>query len=164
MGVRMSSWRKSSPSTSRTSHQASGVRRGSGDAPAAPRRSGRRSCKGAVQWRDRLRARAVFIVDLDGEKVLGPRFIRLLEEIGREGSVRQAALRLGLGYRHAIAWIRRAESVLDRSLVMRQAGGVAGGGSGLTHDAVLLIHSYHRVSRALGKVVERAERDILEGR
>lgn len=111
-----------------------------------------------------MRARAVLIVALDGEKVLGPRFVRLLEEIDRAGSVRQAALALGLGYRHAIAWIHRAEAVLDRSLVERRAGGVAGGGSGLTHEGVLLIHTYHRVSRVLGKVVARAERDILEGR
>jgi molybdate transport repressor ModE-like protein len=117
-----------------------------------------------VQWRDRIRALAVLIIDRDGEKVLGPRFIRLLEEIDRQGSVRQAALTLGLGYRHAIAWIRRAESVLDRSLVVRQAGGAAGGGSGLTADGELLIHRYHRVSRAIGKVVARAEHDILEGR
>lgn len=151
----MSSSRSSSPSTDARR------RGGAGDEARRPRGGG---CRGAVPWRDRLRARAVLIVDLDGEKVLGPRFVHLLEEIDRQGSVRQAALRLGLGYRHAIDWIRRAESVLDRALVIRRAGGVAGGGSGLTRDGMLLIHNYHRVSRALGKVVERAERHILEGR
>jgi molybdate transport system regulatory protein len=116
-----------------------------------------------VAWRDHIHARATLIVTLDGEKVLGPRFVRLLEEIDRAGSMRRAALALGLGYRHAIAWIHRAESVLERPLVVRRIGGVAGGGSGLTHEGALLVRNYHRVSRALGRVVERAERDILEG-
>jgi molybdate transport system regulatory protein len=103
----------------------------------------------------------VLIVDAGGVKVLGPRFIRLLEEIRLRGSVRRAAQALGMGYRHAIAWIQRAEAVLDRPLVMRRTGGVAGGGSGLTDDGVRLVQSYRRVNRALGRIVSRAASEIL---
>src|SRR5919108_5949778 len=110
----------------------------------AGRRRARR-CPGSAVWRNRARARAVLIVDVGGEKVLGPRFVRLLEEIRAQGSVRRAALSLGVGYRHAIDWIRRAETLLDRPLVIRRAGGVAGGGSGLTPDGMTLIPTYRRV-------------------
>src|SRR5690242_2669254 len=113
----------SSPKSSGTSEHASARR---------PRR--RRACPGSAVWRHRARARAVLIVTVDGEKVLGPRFIRLLEEIRTQGSVRRAAFSLGIGYRHAIDWIRRAEALVERPLVIRRAGGVAGGGSGLTPD------------------------------
>jgi molybdate transport system regulatory protein len=101
------------------------------------------------------------VLDRGGEKVLGPRFVSLLEAIQREGSVRQAARALGLGYRHAIAWISRAESTLGQPLVVRHAGGVAGGGAGLTLDGIALVRAYDRVSRELDRVVARAERLLL---
>jgi molybdate transport system regulatory protein len=129
--------------------------------PSAGKRRG--ACLWSVTTRDDLRARAVLVVVQRGEKVIGPRFIRLLEEIRARGSVRQAALELGVGYRHAIAWIRRAEQALDRPLVVRRAGGVAGGGSGVTPEGLALIRTYGRISRAIGKIVERAGREILGG-
>lgn len=106
----------------------------------------------------------MLILEAEGEKVLGPRFVRLLEEIEARGSVLGAARRLGLGYRHAIAWIQRAETVLRRPLVERHVGGVAGGGSRLTHDAEVLVRSYRRVGRALDRIVSRARTEFLEPR
>lgn len=122
---------------------------------------GSRRCPGTAEWRGGLRARAVLIVSYEGEKVLGPRFIRLLEEIRHRGSVRAAAASLGIGYRHAIAWIQRGETVLQRPLVERHAGGSSGGGAGLTPEAVRLIQAYRRAGRALGRVVARAEAEML---
>jgi molybdate transport system regulatory protein len=108
-----------------------------------------------------VRTRAALVVDADGAKIIAPRFIRLLEEIRVQGSVRQAAKALGLGHRHAIAWIQRAEATLARPLVVRRTGGSAGGGSGLTLDGVRLVQSYRRLSRALERIVIRAEREIF---
>jgi molybdate transport repressor ModE-like protein len=121
----------------------------------------RRRCPGSAGWGDRLRARAVLIVDQDGEKVLGPRFVRLLEEIDAQGSVRRAALALGLGYRHAVAWIVRAEAAFDRPLVVRRSGGPAGGGSELTQEGMRLVRSYRRVSKTLSRIAQQAREEIL---
>jgi molybdate transport system regulatory protein len=129
------------------------------DMSAARKRA--RGCSWSVTTRNDLRARAVLVVIQRGEKVIGPRFIRLLDEIRAQGSVRQAALELGIGYRHAIAWIRRAEQALDRPLVVRRTGGAAGGGSALTAEGIALIRAYDRISKAIGKVVERVGRDIV---
>lgn len=120
-----------------------------------------RGCTWSASLRQDLRARAVLVIAQRGEKVIGPRFIRLLEEIGTRGSVRQAALNLGIGYRHAIAWIRRAEQALGRPLVVRHAGGTAGGGSAVTPEGLALVRAYGRISKAIGRVVERVEREIL---
>jgi molybdate transport repressor ModE-like protein len=118
-------------------------------------------CPGSATWRHGMRARAALIVDHNEGKVLGPRFVRLLEEIHAQASVRHAALTVGVGYRHAIAWIRRAEQLLARPLVTRRAGGVDGGGAGLTREAVALVRSYRRLSRAIDGIVRRAERELL---
>lgn len=120
-------------------------------------------CSGSAAWRGGMRARAVLIVDHDGCKVLGPRFVRLLAEIHSRGSVSQATLAVGLGYRHALSWIRRAESVLDRPLVIRRAGGAAGGGSGITAEGLKLICSYGQVSASLERIVRRADHSIFGG-
>lgn len=120
-----------------------------------------RRCPAGAAWRDGAWARAVLVVSADGAKVIGPRFVFLLEEIRARGSVRQAALALGIGYRHAIDWISRAESLLRRPLVARRAGGVAGGGAGLTPDGERLVRRYRRLSRALQRVVARAENELL---
>lgn len=119
-------------------------------------------CPGSAAWRHGMRARAALIVDHSDGKVLGPRFLRLLEEIDARGSLSGAAIAVGVGYRHAIEWIRRAERLLARPLVTRRVGGVHGGGSGLTREGLALVRSYRRVSRAIDRIVQRAEREIFD--
>jgi molybdate transport system regulatory protein len=108
-----------------------------------------------------MRARAALIVDHAEGKVLGPRFVRLLEEIRTQGSVSRATRAVGVGYRHALKWIRRAEKLLQRPLVVRRAGGAAGGGSGLTAEGLRLVRSYRRVRRVIDRLVQRAEAELL---
>ena len=116
-----------------------------------------------VTWRNGLRARAVLVVERGTSKVLAPRVVRLLERVRTDGSVRKAAAGLGLGYRHALAWIQLAEEGLGRPLVVRHAGGLAGGGAGLTLDGLALVRAYRRIDRSLRHVVLRAEREIMGG-
>jgi molybdate/tungstate transport system substrate-binding protein len=103
------------------------------------------------------------VVESGTNKVLAPRVVRLLERVRTDGSVRKAAAGLGLGYRHALAWIQVAEESLGRPLVVRHAGGVAGGGAGLTLDGLALVRAYRRIDRSLRHVVLRAEREIMGG-
>jgi molybdate transport repressor ModE-like protein len=146
----MKSSRSSSPSSRRVRHPAR-------VAPPCPNRT---------PWGDRLRARASLVVEQDGgppNRVLGPRFVLLLEGIQARGSVRGAAREIGLGYRHAVAWIQCSEAALDRPLVVRRAGGVAGGGAGLTLDGIAVVRAYRRISRSLDRIVARAERSFFPG-
>lgn len=121
-----------------------------------------RPCRNSIRWRGGARARAVLIVVRDGDKIIGPRFIRLLEQIGARGSIRAAATSLGIGYRHALAWIRRAELLVGQPLVERHAGGPAGGGARLTEKARGVTRAYRRVNASIYRLVERAEREILD--
>lgn len=123
---------------------------------------GARPCRNSIRWRGGARARAVLIVVRDGDKIIGPRFIQMLEEIDARGSIRSAAASLGIGYRHALAWIRRAEDLVGQALVERHAGGPAGGGASLTEKAQRLTRAYRRVNASIYRVVERAEREILD--
>lgn len=132
----------------------------SSSSPASER--GARPCRNSIRWRSGARARAVLIVVRDGDKIIGPRFIQMLEEIDARGSIRAAALSLGIGYRHALAWIRRAEVLVGQPLVERHAGGPAGGGARLTEKARRVARAYRRVNSSIYRLVERAEHEILD--
>ncbi len=115
----------------------------------------------SVEWGDGITARASLLVTHEGEKVIGPRFVRLLREITAQGSVRGAARRLNVGHRHAIAWIRRAEAVLGRSLVQRHAGGVGGGGAALTPAGETLVLAYVAVQADIARRLAAARTEIF---
>ncbi len=117
----------------------------------------------SVDWGDRVTARACLFVALDGEKVIGPRFIRLLLAINAQGSVRAAARRLNVGHRHAVAWIQRAETLLRRPLVLRHAGGLGGGGATLTPAGETLVQAYLEVEWDIARRLEQAQAESLGG-
>lgn len=121
----------------------------------------RAECAGALEWRRDLHVRASLVISHDGVKTVGPRFIRLLREIESRGSIRQASLSLGIGYRHAIEWIQRAERVLDRPVVRRRAGGGPGGGASLTREGKRLVVVYDRVGRDIVRRLARAEMEFF---
>lgn len=121
-----------------------------------------RPCRNSIRWRGGARARAVLIVLRDGDKIIGPRFIQLLDGIEARGSIRGAAQELGIGYRHALDWITRAESLVGQALVNRRAGGASGGGAILTDKARRVSRAYRRVNSSIYRLVERAEREILD--
>ena len=132
---------------------------GGGAVPAGEDASG--SC--SVEWSTRITARACLFVALDGEKVIGPRFVRLLREITAQGSVRGAARRMNVGHRHAIAWIQRAEALLGRPLVQRHAGGAGGGGAALTAAGDTLVRAYLAVEADIKRRLDAARTEILGG-
>ncbi|HEU4642357.1 MAG TPA: LysR family transcriptional regulator [Gemmatimonadaceae bacterium] len=118
-----------------------------------------------MSWRrGRVRARAVLLLTENGDKVIGPRFVRLLHLIDEQGSLRGAARELGLGYRHALAWVQRAEALLERALVERRAGGAAGGGAVLTPHGRAVIDAYETAATEIAGVLARAERTFFPRR
>jgi molybdate transport repressor ModE-like protein len=66
---------------------------------------------------------------------MGPRYVRLLEEIDRRGSIREACACIGLSYRICLNRVRQMERVLGHPVIHTTRGGASGGGSGLTDEA-----------------------------
>lgn len=74
--------------------------------------------------------------------VFGDGKARLLEELDRRGSLREAASALGISYRKAWGDLRKAEQTIGQPLLDRSRGGSGGGGSTLTAEARRLLHAY----------------------
>jgi molybdate transport system regulatory protein len=68
------------------------------------------------------------------EFLMGPRYVRLLEEIDRRGSIREACFNR----------IRQMERVLGAPVILTTRGGASGGGSELTAEAREIIRLYRK--------------------
>ena len=76
----------------------------------------------------------IMFLDDNGDKSFGEGPARLLRGIEEKGSLRAAALSMGMAYTKALTLIKNAEAALDFPLVIRTTGGKSGGGSTLTEE------------------------------
>lgn len=79
----------------------------------------------------------------------------------RTGSLRQAAMNLGMAYTKALKILTHAEENLGHSLLDRAAGGRSGGGSHLTREGKELMDRYEDYRRACKEANEGIYREIF---
>lgn len=89
-----------------------------------------------------------YLVDDEGERVFGPGPAELLRRIREYGSLRAAAISMGMAYTKALALVHKAESGLGSPLTTRVIGGSGGGGSTPTPEADELLACYERWTAA----------------
>ncbi|HEX5386860.1 MAG TPA: LysR family transcriptional regulator [Gemmatimonadales bacterium] len=97
---------------------------------------------------------------LDGEFLMGPRYVQLLEGIDRTGTIRAGCRTTRMSYRTCLTRIRRMERALGTPLVVTRRGGAVRGRAELTPEARRLIRLYRawrdRVERASARAFARA--------
>jgi molybdate transport system regulatory protein len=92
-------------------------------------------------------------VDFGSERALGPGKIRLLEAVGRTGSISQAGRSLDMSYRRAWLLIDDLNQCFREPVVTTQSGGAQGGGAALTPFGQELIETYRAIeARAVAAV------------
>ena len=82
-----------------------------------------------------------------GNRVFGPGPADLLERVGELGSLRAAAISMGMAYTKATRIVREAEEAFGFPLTERTVGGAGGGGSRLTAEARELVERYRSFER-----------------
>ena len=96
-----------------------------------------------------------------GRGVVGKGRITLLKLIEERGSLRKAAMDMGMSYRNAWGVIRHIEKQLDIRMVESSRGGADGGRTRLTYEARKMIDEYdsarERVDKALSGILIYAE-------
>ncbi|MFT4047031.1 MAG: LysR family transcriptional regulator [Solimonas sp.] len=111
-------------------------------------------------------SKAKFVVESrfwlrSGEQSLcGRGRIELLERIGETGSIRQAALAMGMSYRAAWDAVDAMNQRAGKTLIARKTGGARGGGAELSEDGRRLIALYRKVEREHARLVESLNRKI----
>ena len=91
----------------------------------------------------------VALLDSQGERFMGAGPLWLLEGIRQTGSIRQAALGMGMSYAKAHRLLGRLEQALGVRLLSRRIGGAEHGGAGLTPEGVEFLERYTRLCQTL---------------
>jgi len=89
----------------------------------------------------------------DGSSILGQGVIGLLKNIQTEGSIQKAAIKSGISYRKAWGNIKKAEEILQFTIVEKRRGGVNGGQSLLTADGENLLHAFEELKQEFDKSI-----------
>ncbi|MGQ9368569.1 TOBE domain-containing protein [Azospirillum sp. ST 5-10] len=93
----------------------------------------------------------------DGGSPVGRERIRLLEAVGRQGSISAAARTVGLTYKAAWDAIDAMNNLFGRPLVGTRAGGRKGGGAVLTAEGVRVVETFHRLEAELARTLKALE-------
>jgi molybdate transport system regulatory protein len=97
-------------------------------------------------------------VDFGAERALGPGKIRLLEAIGKSGSISRAGRALGMSYRRAWLLIDDMNRAFRAPVVATQPGGARGGGAALTPFGLELIENYRAIeTQAMAAAMPRLQ-------
>lgn len=92
-------------------------------------------------------------IEADGEVVFGTGRLLLLQAIDDNGSIRQAASKLGMSYRAAWGKIKATEERLGIKLLVRHIGG-SNGGAELTPEAKELLRLFDDFKKESYKAVD----------
>jgi len=98
----------------------------------------------------------IWIEDGDGKVAFGLGRFRILEAIGRLGSMNLAAAELSMSYRSVWCRIRESEDRIGKKLVVRK-----GKGSTLTSFAVDLMEQFVELNRRLQKEADQMFGNLL---
>ena len=84
----------------------------------------------------------ITFLDDNEEKFFGEGPARLMRGVEATGSLRAAAMSMGMAYTKALKLIRNAENALGYPLIRRTTGGKDGGGSCLTEEGKEWLERY----------------------
>jgi molybdate transport system regulatory protein len=107
-------------------------------------------------------------IDFGADRALGPGKIRLLEAIGKTGSISRAGRALGMSYRRAWLLVDDMNRSFRAPVVATQPGGARGGGAALTPSGLELIENYRaiesRATAAAKRHLRTLEKSLRRGR
>lgn len=102
----------------------------------------------------------IYLVDENDEKFMGIGVVWLLERVLEKGSLRAAALDLGISYSKAYLMISKLENSLNKSVLVRRKGGTSRRGATLTPFGIILLDKY-KVFHSSMKEITKAPYEVF---
>lgn len=105
----------------------------------------------------------LYLLDDEGERFFGDGPCRLLTLVEQTGSLRAAAMEMGMAYTKAMKLLNHAEKAVGEPLTVRSTGGRDGGGSCLTPRGKELVEQYERYKELCVQAGRELYSQIFEG-
>lgn len=113
--------------------------------------------------RDTIACRLTIRFFGEEEKCFGPGIACLLRHIQKSGSIRKAALAMGMAYSKAWSILNRAEEMLGFPLLVRTAGGKTGGGAQLTPEGMAYLEQYEAFCAKVNAFAQKTYLEMFAG-
>lgn len=131
------------------------------ESKAKPAQSVRESDVSLEDVEQDLQVRSKAWLTKNGKRVFGLGLARLLEEINRAKSLKEASSKLGMSYKHAWKLLRSAQQNLGTSLISSQTGGPDGGWTILTTEGSTFLRVFRQLNRDVARYADRRFRKLL---
>ena len=103
-------------------------------------------------------------METDDDYVFGPGVYSLLKKIMGVGTLKEAAIELGMSYRYAWGLIKKAEEKLGEPLLSAHKGGRSGGGGAeLTERGKLFLVEFQKLREQIKRVTEATPQQLTNG-
>ena len=103
-------------------------------------------------------------METDDGYVFGPGVYSLLKKIMGVGTLKEAAIELGMSYRYAWGLIKKAEGKLGEPLLSAHKGGRSGGGGAeLTERGKLFLVEFQKLREQIKRVTEATPQQLTNG-
>ncbi|HZJ88076.1 MAG TPA: LysR family transcriptional regulator [Sphaerochaeta sp.] len=96
----------------------------------------------------------LYLTDEEGEKYMGIGVLWLLERVAEHGSLRKAAMSLGISYTKALGMVQNLEEQLGMAVLHRRKGGSERGGATVTEFGAQFIEAYRIFDKEAKRAVE----------
>ncbi|MGD0803178.1 MAG: LysR family transcriptional regulator [Candidatus Bathyarchaeia archaeon] len=103
-------------------------------------------------------------IETDDGYVFGPGVYSLLKRVNEVGTLKEAAIQLGMSYRYAWGLIRKAEEKLGEPLLLAHKGGRSGGGGAeLTERGKHFLIEFQRLRDQMTRASEADPEKLISG-
>jgi molybdate transport system regulatory protein len=99
-------------------------------------------------------------IECNGSRYFGPGPVELLTLINETGSIRQAAIQMGMSYKKASELVSTLNENSISPMVIPQTGGTNGGGSVITPEAKKMIAFYARLRTKFNRFLESESKSL----
>ncbi|MET0244902.1 MAG: ModE family transcriptional regulator [Flavitalea sp.] len=108
----------------------------------------------------KYKVRGTLWIECNGQRYFGPGPAELLQHISTTGSIRQAAIQMGMSYKKAWHIVNMLNENTASPMVIPQTGGTKGGGSVVTEEARKMIEWHGQLRERFAKFLESESIDM----
>lgn len=104
--------------------------------------------------KSKYQVRGTLWIECNGQRYFGPGPAELLQHISTTGSIRQAAMQMGMSYKKAWHIVNMLNENTASPMVIPQTGGTKGGGSVVTEEARKMIDWHRQLRERFARFLE----------